>query len=89
LRVLAVDLFDAFGNNQLNTGPLFGIRRRLARRAATFRKAGDDHGKAALLNLVLLYRAVAHADVDVLTQRFVIIKTDPPRRDLVRRNIVH
>ena len=62
LRVLAVDLLDALGDDELDAGRLLGVRRGLARRAAALREPGDDDGEAAVLDLVLLDRAFAQAD---------------------------
>src|SRR5215210_5040897 len=77
------------GDDQFYPGPLLRIRRCLARRAAAFGKTRDDHREATLLYFILLHGPFAHADVDVLAQRLVVIETDPSGRDLVSRDITH
>ena len=83
LRVLAVNLFDALRDDQLNARPFLSVRRSFARRTTTFRQTRNDDRKAAVLHFVLLDGAVAHADVNVFAQRLVIVETNPTRRDLV------
>ena len=45
--------------------------------------------ETAILYFIFFDRAVAHPHVHVLAQRLVVMKTDPARRDLIGRNIIH
>src|SRR6266480_1179683 len=89
LRVLTVDFFDAFGDDELNTCRLLRVRRSLARRTAAFRQTGNDHREAAILYFVFFDCSIAHTHVNVLAQRFVVVKTDPTGRDLISRDVAH
>src|SRR4030095_10477497 len=45
--------------------------------------------KAAKFHFIFLHRGVAHTYVDILAKRFVVVKTNPTRRDLDSRPVAH
>src|ERR1700749_1816836 len=89
LAVLPVNLLDGLRDDESEPRRLLRERRGFARRPAALREPGDYDAKTPALHLVLLDRALAHPDVDVLAQSLVVIEADPTRRYLVGRDVVH
>src|SRR5205085_1455711 len=74
LAVLPVDFLNRLRDDEFESRGLLRERRGLARRAAPLRQTRHDDREPAVLNLILLHRALAHADVDVLAQRLVVVE---------------
>jgi hypothetical protein len=83
LRVLAVDLLDVLGDDELHSARQLAVRRGLARAAAPLRRAAHDDAEAAVLDRVSFDLPAAEAHEAVPGERLVVVVANPPGGDLV------
>ena len=88
LAVLAIDLLDVPGDDNLHARLEFAVGRSLTRTTAAFRHPADDQAEAAVLDCIDLDVAATQTDEAVARQRLVVVVADPSRRELVGADVV-